>query len=139
MVCIYCTGETRVSNSRLQKRSNQIWRRRTCNSCSAVFTTTELPQLHTSLLVEKPSGVFEPFIREKLYISLLQALKGRPGAYLQAAELSTTVIASLLREHPAAASIPRSKIINKASLVLKRFNRQAYMRYIAEHSPDTKA
>lgn len=53
MVCIYCSGETQVINSRPQKRLNNIWRRRKCTACEGIFTTSESPDLTSSLVVIK--------------------------------------------------------------------------------------
>ncbi|HEX8389987.1 MAG TPA: hypothetical protein VF597_01035 [Candidatus Saccharimonadales bacterium] len=42
MICINCSSETKVTNSRPQKKSPGVWRRRSCVACGAIFTTMEL-------------------------------------------------------------------------------------------------
>ena len=73
MVCIYCGGETKVTNSRLQKRNNQVWRRRQCLECKGVFTTHEAVDLSSALLIDK-SGAPEPFISDLLFSDRISML-----------------------------------------------------------------
>lgn len=129
MVCIYCNGDTHVINSRPQKRNNQIWRRRECKECRATFTTHESVELSGALLVRKEDVT--PFLADILFVDLLGALSGRSGRHADARELTTTVIARLLKQKE---MVYESATISKeAAEVLKRFDRQAYLRYVAEH------
>lgn len=131
MVCIYCGSDTSVENSRTQKRSNQIWRRRQCKACGAIFTTHEAIDLSSALLVRK-SGREQPFITDYLFTDVLLALQDRPDAYLAAREVSATIIKNLLK----AKSLPvlDAVVISETSaLVLKRFDKRAYLRFVSEH------
>ena len=69
MVCLQCGSETKVVNSRLQKRSNQVWRRRQCSSCQSIFTTQETADYSSIWLVKHSSGKLVPFSRDKLFLS----------------------------------------------------------------------
>lgn len=131
MVCPYCGNDTNVTNSRLQKRSNQVWRRRQCSTCRAVFTTLEAVDLPSTLIVDS-GGRSEPFLPDKLYTEVLLALQDRKDAYTAAREITNTVIKELLKlpERPAFAA---KQISHTAAKVLKRFDRRAYLRYAAEH------
>jgi transcriptional repressor NrdR len=132
MVCAYCGHETRVTNSRLQKRNNQVWRRRQCEACKAVFTTHEAIDLSSALLVGSGAST-SPFLPDLLFTDTLLALQDRKDAHIAAREISSTVIQKLLKmpEKPQFSS----KTISKTTAeVLKRFDKRAYLRYVAEHS-----
>jgi len=131
MVCIYCGGETKVTNSRLQKRSNQVWRRRECLACQSVFTTHEAIEFESALTVER-AGQTQAFMPDLLLIDLSMALKDRKDAYTASREVQATVIRLLL-------SLPQKPVFKPkdisatAATVLKRFDRRAYLRYVADH------
>ena len=131
MVCVYCGGETRVSNSRRQRRNNQVWRRRLCLSCGATFTTHESVELESALSVQS-HGKLKPFLPDLLLKDLMNALKDRQDASTAAREVLATVVKKLL-------SLPQKPVfltsdISKASSeVLKRFDKRAHLRYIADH------
>ena len=131
MVCVYCGGETQVTNSRSQKRSNQVWRRRQCKRCQAIFTSHEALELSSALFVQS-GGSTKPFLPDKLYTEVLLALQDRPGCYSEARELTDTITQKLLKsaEKP---YLQPFQISKTAAEVLKRFNKRAWLRYAAEH------
>lgn len=131
MVCIYCGNETRVTNSRLQKRNNQVWRRRQCMVCGAIFTTHEAVDLTQSLLVNS-KGSLKPFLPDKLFTDILATLAHRKDRYASAREITSTVIQKLLR-NAQNASFSASSIAQETAKVLKRFDNRAYLRYVADH------
>ncbi len=131
MVCLYCGGETKVSNSRRQRRNNQIWRRRQCLSCGAVFTTHEAIELESALSVQK-SGQLSPFLPDLLLNELMLALKHRPDAYTASREVLGTIVKRLLAL-PQKPVFATSDITRISTEVLKRFDRRAYLRYSADH------
>lgn len=131
MVCTYCGADTKVTNSRHQKRNNQIWRRRRCLSCGADFTTHETADL-SSLLVVVVAGAHKPFSEDILFAELLMALSHRKDAYSAAREVTSTVIRQLLKD-PAKPVYSPSAISAAAAGVLSRLDRQAWIRYVAEH------
>jgi transcriptional repressor NrdR len=131
MNCVYCGNETRVTNSRLQKRSNQVWRRRRCKACKAVFTTLEAVDLPTTLIVDS-RGRSEPFLPDKLYTEVLLALQDRKDCYEAAREVTNTIIKELLKL-PDKPLFRSDQISRVAGAVLKRFDKRAYLRYAAEH------
>lgn len=131
MVCIYCGGETKVTNSRLQKRNNQVWRRRQCLACQSVFTTHEQIELESALSVDK-AGRLEPFLPDLLLKELMLTLKDRKDAYTASREVLGTVVHKLL-------TLPQKPVFSPNDIskttadVLKRFDKQAYLRFTAEH------
>ena len=130
MFCIYCGADTRVTNSRRQKRNNQIWRRRKCTDCGAIFTSHEALDLSTGFLVgsEKP----QPFVEDKLYSDLLDALKDHNDSYTAAREATYTVIGQLLKSSKKP-QFSKEDISRAAAGVLERLDQRAYLRYRAEY------
>lgn len=67
MNCPFCHKPvTSVTNSRPTRENFQIWRRRQCQSCKAIFTTHEVVDL-SHLVVIKKSGKPEMFDHMKFY------------------------------------------------------------------------
>ncbi len=133
MVCIYCGGNTRVTNSRPQVRSNQVWRRRQCNKCGALFSTTEKNDPGETLVVKVDDGNQESFLIEKLFLSIYESMKYRKNAVADAKYLTQTVINKL--SHSTNNGVIDSKLITKAVLVsLNRFDKIAASHYLAFHS-----
>jgi hypothetical protein len=95
MVCIYCGGETKVTNSRRQKRNNQVWRRRQCLACQSVFTTHESVELESALSVNK-GGRLRPFLPDLLLQDLMLSLRDRQDAYTASREVMGTIVRTLL-------------------------------------------
>lgn len=131
MVCIYCGGDTHVKNSRLQKKANQVWRRRACVKCGAIFSTLESPDFDRSIVVQKASHL-EPFSRDILFISIYDSLKHRQTAVSDATAVTATVIAKLLKR-TGDAQLDRAQIVKTAQLALARFDKAAAVHYAAFH------
>jgi transcriptional repressor NrdR len=131
MVCIYCGHETSVTNSRLQKRNNQVWRRRQCEACKAIFTTHEAIDLTSALLVDS-RGSAQPFLPDLLFTDVLLALKDRKDTYLAAREVTSTIIQKLLKNPQKPLFLPRT-ISKTTAEVLKKFDKRAHLRYVSEH------
>ncbi len=132
MVCIYCAGLTSVGNSRQQKRSNSVWRRRRCDSCKAVFTTLEQADLSTVLRIKRSDTVLEPFIRDILFVSIFDSCKHRLRALEDAIELTTTCIAAIIAVSDNGV-LTRSAIVDEVVTVLQRFDKSAATMYRAYH------
>lgn len=136
MVCIYCGHTTYVTNSRHQRQVNNIWRRRRCDGCGATFTTHEKPDLKNSLVVQlQDSPQIQPFVRDKLFLSIHTACSHRPAALEEAVELTKTVIAKL--GQPADAVIHANTIVTVTASVLERFDPVAATVYRAYHPTDS--
>lgn len=132
MVCIYCEGSTRVSNSRHQKNTNHVWRRRCCSDCGAVFTTTEQVNLEAALRVRYPNDILQPFDQNKLLVSIYECCKHRTHALTDAAGLTATILTKLSQAAEGAV-IQRADIILTAATVLERFDVVAATMYRAFH------
>ena len=131
MVCPYCGHETNVNNSRHQKRLNQVWRRRKCSSCGAIFTTTEAVDLSGALRIRMATGL-EPFSRDTLLLSIYESLKHRKSAINDSGALTSTIISAL---YPLAEDtiIDRDVVTTVTASVLERFDKVAATHYQAFH------
>ena len=96
MVCIYCQNKCRVINSRYQKRTNGIWRRRKCLNCNSIFTTQEAALLNEYWSVRTKQGHLSSFNRNRLFISIYKSLSHRKGAIDDATDITDTIINKLL-------------------------------------------
>ncbi len=132
MVCIYCGSDTRVTNSRAQKRANHVWRRRQCTDCEAIFTSTEETDLSKSVVVVSPSGAFSAFQRDKLMLSVYDALRHRKTAQTDASALTDTIISKVLTASDAG-SVTQGMITDITARTLKAFDNAAATHYAAFH------
>jgi len=137
MVCIYCSSDLSVSNSRPQKSYNQIWRRRPCKACGAIFTSIESIDLSKSLIVLKslqnaPRAELQAFERDKLFISLYESLRHRATAASDARGLCDTIIAHIIKK-AADGKIDSRTIIGLALNTLHNFDAAAATHYAAFH------
>ncbi len=131
MVCIYCSENTRVVNSRPQKTLNSTWRRRQCQKCQAIFTSVEKTDYASSLRVRHTEAL-EPFLEEKLLFSIHESLKHLQRPAETAKELLQTIVSLLLRQAKDAC-IDRADIIQTTTDVLGRFDAVAGMHYQARY------
>lgn len=131
MVCLYCGSETAVTNSRASAHGHSVWRRRRCKACSAIFTTNEYIQLDSALRVAKNSSL-APFASEKLYMSIYTALGPSEQSLEHARALMYTITAKLLKKR-GGPTIKAETIAEITARTLKRFNKLAYIKYVANH------
>jgi transcriptional repressor NrdR len=121
-----------VVNSRPQRRSNQVWRRRQCQECGATFTTEERPQYGLVWQVRGPASALRPFSRPKLFLSLYKSCEHRGSALSDAESLTETVIARL---SPLVqdGTLDRRDIRRVIMVALNRFDKTASVHYQAFH------
>lgn len=133
MICLYCGSKTNIVNSRSFKKGFEKWRRHCCISCKEVFTSRELPDLETSLLIRKNSGSAEPFYTSKLLISLYKALDHRKNAQNDAYVLMQTICAQLL---PVAKKEVSTKTVAEQTIMsLKHFDPVGAVKYQSTQTP----
>jgi len=131
MVCVYCGGKLRTTNSRATHQQLVVWRRRRCQSCRAIFTTEENTLLNLSIRVRHPGGL-QPFSKVKLQKSLQKSLTHRIGALEEAEALLETCIQRLL---PCANGILEvDQIITTVNSILKNFDMASAIHYRAHHN-----
>jgi transcriptional repressor NrdR len=132
MVCVQCGYKTGVVNSRHQRRGNSVWRRRHCPACGALFTTEERADYGAIWGVRNPKGRLEPFSRDKLLLSLREAVRHRPTALRDAAALADTVI-NKLGTQVGDGVLESRAIARTAQVALNRFDHAASVAYQAFH------
>lgn len=133
MVCIYCGHSLTVANTRTQHHANQVWRRRLCSHCRALFTTHEVLDLSTALMVTYTDDKLLPFLREKLLISIYKSCGHKNTALSDARALTTTVIQRALLKVSSGSISSRSLALTCHS-VLKDFDAAAAVQYEAYHA-----
>lgn len=131
MVCIYCGHDTKVINSRHQKRANNIWRRRKCLNCGAITTTIEKNDLSGALSVRRQNSI-RPFSRDVLFLSVHDSLRHRKAATDDAGALYDTIL-SQLAPHIDQGVIDRDVIVTITTEILDRFDKAAATSYAAFH------
>ena len=135
MVCVYCGNKTSVINSRLQKQINNVWRRRRCTKCHAIFSTFESVVYENTLAVQDSTSHITPFQREALFLSIFDSCKHRPNAISDATALTDTVLSKLreLKENHKGL-LSRDTLVKTTSDILKQFDNAAYVHYAAFHA-----
>ncbi len=132
MVCIYCSHKTKVINSRSSLKAPSTWRRRQCLGCNSIFTTREEIELAGALGIKKPTGRLEPFLRDKLFLSINDSLSHRKTALSDSAGLTDTIIGQLAGLHRGGV-LDISVLANTAQSVLARFDSAASVHYRAHY------
>ena len=72
MICPFCTGKTKIYNSRGTQSHTQTWRRHQCQTCSKAFTTKERVDWTGQVQVRSSEHTL-PYSREQLLLSLARA------------------------------------------------------------------
>lgn len=131
MECPYCHKPlTFVTNSRTTKSNSQIWRRRRCSNCKAIFTTHEIIDL-SHIIVVKRSGEAERFSRVKLYSGIYGATIGSKLPHRE------FVVDKITREIERQILFMRLKRISTADISdivlnsLKKLSPSTFLRYLA--------
>ncbi|MDP9195573.1 MAG: transcriptional regulator NrdR [Pseudomonadota bacterium] len=127
MRCPFCGHEdTQVKDSRPSDDNSTIRRRRFCGDCGGRFTTFERVQLREMTIV-KNSGDREAFDRDKLYRSVMIALRKRPVD----PERVEKVVNSLVRQLEATgeSEIPSKQIGSMVMDALLALDQVAWIRY----------
>ena len=132
MVCIYCGGNTQVTNSRLQKRNNTVWRRRLCSSCCQLFTTIEQADLAGSIRIIHDTTL-KPFSRDQLLMDVYEACKHRTQPLEDAQALTLTMSGQIIRELASDGTISHAKFTDIILTILERFDPVAATVYKAYH------
>lgn len=81
MICIKCSADTKVTNSRPHKKTPSVWRRRECRACGTVFTTTEVVADDSyQFTVIAADAAKTAFSLPRLMISIVSALGYKQSA-----------------------------------------------------------
>ena len=129
MTCINCLhSSTSVANSRPHKKQSSVWRRRTCPSCGATFTTIERPDLRYSTI--SVGNDKRSFNYGKLVISIAESFQhDKQKGVEHASDLADTVVTLLSREN----HIDSVTIARTVHTTLTRFDPLAATAYAIQH------
>ena len=133
MVCIYCGGSTSVNNSRLTSHLNEVWRRRQCKACHAIFTTYESATLEGSIVVQYSGKDLRPFLYEQLFVDIFACCNHMSQSATVASNLSK-VIAVQIGLQASSGVISRGQIIDLCIQYLERIDSTALALYKAYHT-----
>jgi len=127
MKCPYCGHlENRVVDSRLNRESTAIRRRRVCDACSRRFTTYERLEMTMPMLVKK-DGRREAWDRNKVLEGLKKACEKRPVSMERLEEL----VDGLERElhDTGEREVPVKLVGEKVMEALRKLDGVAYVRF----------
>ncbi len=134
MICINCSSDTKVTNSRPHKKTPSVWRRRKCVACGAVFTTNEV--ISDSMYVfhiKKPTGKPETFSFPRLMFSIATSLSHRAeknipdDSYWLAQTIATNIQAT------ATDTVTSGALAVEVHTTLSHFDATAGIQYGARH------
>ncbi|MBQ8959694.1 MAG: transcriptional repressor NrdR [Ruminococcus sp.] len=133
MKCPFCGYyDSKVVDSR--PKDDKIKRRRECIKCSARFTTFEVVE-RPLLMVEKRSGMYENFDRNKLITGIFSAIKKRPVTIDQVSEIADYIENYYANELK---TVAKSKDIGELVLEkLKDIDPIAYIRFASVYEDFT--
>ena len=133
MVCVYCQSKTRVINSRLQKKSNKVWRRRFCPVCKETFTSIEALQ-DLSFVISDVNTSPKPFSRDNLFVSIYLSCGHRTNPINDATALTDTIVSKLLSSIKEGC-IAKTDLLTTTVSVLGNFDPIATTSYRAYYAP----
>lgn len=133
MICPFCKfPDSKVIDSR--PKVDRIKRRRECCRCGSRFTTFEIVE-KPMLMVEKRSGSYEEFNRNKLIAGIFSAIKKRPVTMEQVEKIADYVENHFANEMK---NVARSKEIGELVLEqLKKIDSIAYIRFASVYEDFT--
>lgn len=134
MICIKCSSDTKVTNSRPHKKTPSVWRRRECTACGAVFTTSEVVADESyAFNVKSPSSGLQTFSLPRLMFSIAASLSHRPAMSIadESYWLAQTIAQSL--QATATDTVSSQAIAAEAYTVLSNFDATAGIQYGARH------
>ena len=127
MRCPKCgCQDDKVIDSRASREGSTIRRRRECASCTHRFTTYEVIE-HGSLMVLKSDGRHEEFSKEKLLAGIKKACQKRPVTPEAIDELVERIVVELGSEYDR--EVPGSVIGARVMEGLRGLDPVAYVRF----------
>ena len=134
MICIKCSSDTKVTNSRPHKKTPSVWRRRECKACGTVFTTSEVVADNMyQFTVSSPSGSTHDFSLPRLMLSIVPALGHRKTDSLadESYWLAQTVAQTI--QATATDTVSAEALAEETYVTLSFFDATAGLQYGARH------
>ncbi len=123
MECIFCGGETHVTDKRHAPSGTR--RRRECLKCKKRFTTYEKPEA-TIIYVIKKDGRREVLDAEKIKLGMVKACEKRPISMNKIDNIVNEIIEKLIKKGREVRSKEIGEMVMKK---LKRLDKVAYIRF----------
>ncbi len=135
MICIKCTSQnTNVVNSRLQKKTSLVWRRRQCAHCKSVFTTHETPRPNEYYLVHSSKETTpRPYNLGRLVISIGECFSHDPERGKETAIWLAQSVERQIATFSEDELVTSSIIAHLTHTTLKRYDAVAAVQYAARH------
>lgn len=134
MICIKCSNDTKVTNSRPHKKTPNVWRRRECKACGTVFTTSEVVADSTYQFTIKASdGSKTDFSLPHLLLSIAPTLSHRQSATVadESYWLAQTVAQTI--QATATDTVTAKALAEETYTTLSFFDAAAALQYGARH------
>jgi len=125
MKCIFCSGETKVTDKR--DSDGETRRRRECLKCKKRFTTYERAE-ELDIIIIKKDKRREPFSREKLKAGILKACEKRP-IETEKIDKMLNEIERRLRVKIKGKEVESKEIGEEVMKALKKLDKVAYIRF----------
>jgi len=125
MKCIFCSGETKVTDKR--DSDGETRRRRECLKCKKRFTTYERAE-ELDIIVIKKDKTREPFSREKLKAGIMKACEKRP---IETEKIDKVIneIERKIRDRIKGKEIESKEVGEEVMKALKKLDKVAYIRF----------
>lgn len=134
MICINCSNETKVTNSRPHKKTPSVWRRRQCKACGTLFTTMEIVADNAYVFrVVKAGAIPDDFSLPRLMMSVAASLAHRPthASADEAYWLAQTVAQNI--QATATDTVTARALAEETWKVVSHFDATAGIQYGARH------
>lgn len=134
MICIKCSNDTKVTNSRPHKKTPSVWRRRECKACGTVFTTSEVVADNTYQFTVKASGGKQTdFSLPRLMLSIVPSLGHRDTSSIadESYWLAQTVAQTI--QATATDTVTTEALAEETHNTLSFFDATAGLQYGARH------
>ena len=125
MKCIFCGGETKVTDKR--DSEGETRRRRECLKCRKRFTTYERVEEPNFIVIKKDKSRV-PFSREKLRVGILKACEKRP---VETEKIDNIIndIERRIRNKIKGKEVESKAIGEEVMKALKKLDKVAYIRF----------
>lgn len=134
MICINCSSETKVTNSRPHKKTPSVWRRRECKACGAVFTTSETVSDNSySFRVKHPTEGLVTFSTPRLMLSIVSALSYRNSDTVADDSYWLALTVAQAIQATATDIIPLEALVVQVHETVSYFDATAGIQYGARH------
>ncbi len=118
--------DTRVTDSRPTNEGESVRRRRECNACGARYTTYEIYESR-SLIVLKRDGTREVFNRTKMLAGMIKSCEKRPVPVVELEKAAEEIESELQNLHKK--EIRSTEIGERIMEKLQKIDQVAYVRF----------